>query len=158
MKYPSGKIQILNEKEKKRILRSLNEQFGIKRIPGVLVKRGAERIFLYQGSFNEEKIKEIERTLPLERVGVYFAKESNGEIRLSIEGTHLLQKQIKTNIFEIDKRLMEEWMHGSELNIQAEKKGFLVMKYQRFFLGCGKASKKKISNFIPKNRRLKRKD
>ena len=44
---------------------------------------------------------------------------------------------------------------GQELNIKSGKKDFLVMKYEDNFLGCGKASEEKISNFIPKMRRLK---
>lgn len=35
------------------------------------------------------------------------------------------------------------------------KKGFVIMKYKDDFLGTGKASENKITNFIPKIRRLK---
>ncbi len=35
--------------------------------------------------------------------------------------------------------------------------GFVVIKYKSDFLGTGKASENKISNFIPKNRRLREK-
>ena len=48
-------------------------------------------------------------------------------------------------------------MKGNELEIQTGKKGFLIIKYKNDFLGCGKASEPKITNFIPKNRRLKEK-
>ncbi len=116
---------------------------------------------MFSGSFNEKQIKKIESILPVERVGVYFAKlvkEKDGteSIRLSIEGTQILKDQIKKNIFEIpDSKTAEAWMKGRELNISTGKKGFLVMKYKDDFLGTGKASEEKITNFIPKSRRLK---
>jgi NOL1/NOP2/fmu family ribosome biogenesis protein len=34
-------------------------------------------------------------------------------------------------------------------------KGIVAIRYKEDFLGCGKASESKISNFIPKSRRLK---
>ena len=150
-------IKILNENEKQEIVNKLNKQFGIKEIPGIILRKGVERLFLFEGSFHEKQIKKLERILLIERIGVYFGKIQGNEVRLSIEGVHLLKNQIKKNIFELNKGEAEQWMKGQELNIQTGKKGFLIMKYKNDFLGCGKASEKKISNFIPKSRRLREK-
>jgi NOL1/NOP2/fmu family ribosome biogenesis protein len=90
-------------------------------------------------------------------VGDYFAKEQGYELRLSIEGTHLLKEQITKNIFELNQEQKEQWMHGHDLQIKTGKKGFFIIKYENDFLGTGKLSEEKISNFIPKNRRLKEK-
>ena len=148
-------IKILNKKETQEILNKLNQQFGVEEIPGVLLSKGGERIFLYQGDFGEGEIKKLERTIPIERIGVYFAKVQNSQIRLSIEATQILGEQINKNIFELDDEQAEKWMMGQELDVRAGKKDFLIMKYKDDFLGCGKASEKKIGNYIPKNRRLK---
>lgn len=151
-------IKILNKNEKAEIERKLNNQFGIKNIPGILLRKGREKLFLFSGSFNEGEIKELERAIVVERVGVYLAKIVDHEIRLSIEATQILQEQIKKNIFELDEKQTEEWMMGRELQIKTGKRGFLIMKYKDDFLGCGKASENKIGNFIPKMRRLKNKE
>ncbi|SRR4030042_5550115 len=153
---------IIKGKERELIENKLKEQFGIKEIPGMLIKIGAERIFLFQGSFNEYQIRKIEETVPVERAGVYFAKmfiDKQGEeqIRLSIEGSQILGSQITKNIFELDDKQVQEWMQGQELYIKTGKKGFLAMKHKNDFLGTGKASLEKIGNFIPKSRRLKSK-
>jgi len=153
----NSQIKILNSKEKKEIQKALEKQFGVKKIPGELIKKGEEKIFLFQGNLTPKQIKEIEELAPIERIGVYFAKDQGGEIRLSIEGTHLLKEQIKENIFEMDEEQEQDWIKGRELNIQTGKRQFLVMKYEEDFLGCGKASAEKITNFIPKTRRLKSK-
>ena len=150
-------IRILNEQEKQEIEKKLNEQFGINHIPGLIIQRGEERLFLFSGSFSEKDIKNLEKCAFIERMGVYFAKIIGNNIRLSIEGSQILKNQITKNIFELDSKQAEEWMMGRELGIKTGRHGFLIMKHGSDFLGTGKASENKIGNFIPKNRRLKEK-
>ena len=152
-----AQLKILNSNQKQEILNKLKKQFGISKLNGIFIKIGAERLFLFQGDFNEKQIKTLDRIIPIERAGVYFGKIQNNEVRLSIEGVHLLENQINKNIFELNKEQAEQWMTGQELNISTGKKGFLIMKYKDDFIGCGKASEKKIGNYIPKSRRLKNK-
>jgi NOL1/NOP2/fmu family ribosome biogenesis protein len=150
-------LKILSNKEKEEIEKKLNSQFGIKTIPGMIVQKGKERLFLLTTNFNAKEIRKIENTSFIERAGVYFAKIMRDKIRLSIEGTYLLKDQITKNIHELTKEESKQWMMGQELPIQTGKKDFLVIKYKEDFLGCGKASELKIGNFIPKQRRLKSK-
>ena len=148
-------LKILNSSEKKEIENHLKNQFGIKKIPGILAQKGKERLFLFTGDLNPEDIKRLEEIIIIERLGIYFAKIIGDEIRLSIEGTQILKNQIQKNIFELNEEHLNSWMSGQDLLLKTGKKGFLVMKYKNNFLGCGKASEEKIGNFIPKNRRLK---
>jgi len=151
-------LKILSVKERKELGQKLKKQFGIEGVPGLIVKKGKERLFLFCGGFNPKQIKEIEQKIIIERVGIYLGKLIEDEVRLSIEGTQLLKNQITKNIFELDTKQVEQWMLGSELNISTGKRGFLVMKYKDNYLGCGKASELKIGNFVPKSRRLKYKN
>ena len=148
-------LKILKINEKKKIEKSLQEQFEITEIKGLLVKRGEERLFLFQGNLSPKEITELEKTIPLERIGIYFAKIIRDEPKLSIEGVQVLKNQIKNNIFELNKEQTEQWMTGQELNIKTGKKGFIIIRYNDDLLGCGNASEEKITNFIPKSRRLK---
>lgn len=156
-------LKFMNSSEKKRIENKLSQQFGIKNIPGTLISKGKEKLFLFSGALSPKDIKKIEENAIIEKVGVYFAKividsrTSKEQIRLSIEGTHILKEQIKKNIFELNNEQLNKWMRGEELNIKTGKRGFLVMKYKDDYLGCGKASEEKITNFIPKNRRIREK-
>ncbi|HLC87391.1 MAG TPA: hypothetical protein VJH65_03910 [Candidatus Nanoarchaeia archaeon] len=147
----------MNKHEKEEITNKLNKQFGIKEIKGMIIKIGAEKLFLYQGDLTEKQIKELEKIIPVERTGIYFAKivPKENKIRLSIEGTQLLKDQLSKNIFELDQARAVEWMSGKELNIATGQNDFLIIKYKDNFLGTGKATAEKISNYIPKNRRLK---
>ena len=151
-------IKILTEQEKKKIEKKLHEQFGVKELNGKILKLGEEKLFFFTGQIDEEEIRKIEQSAPIEKVGVYFAKLINEEIKLTIEGTQLLKEQITKGIFQINDSQAEEWMMGRELNLKSGLKGFVVMKNNDDYLGCGKASQEKITNFIPKSRRLKNRE
>jgi len=153
-------IKSFSKSEKEKFINQLKEQFGIKEISGQIARFGKERIILFSQEISEKEIQTLDRISRVEGVGVYFAKidENSKEIRLSIEGTQLLKNQITKNIFELDEKQAEQWMMGQELNLTTGKKGFFIMKFKEDFLGTGKISENKISNFIPKSRRLKYKE
>jgi len=155
---PMGNLKIFSKNEKDQLVGQLNKQFGVKDIKGLFLRRGAERVFLYTGDLDTKGILEVERTIPVERIGVYFGKFVNDQFRLSIEGSQILQGQVSKGVFELDDEQVDTWMSGSEVNVETGFNGFLIMKYKDDFLGCGKASALKIGNFIPKNRRLKLKN
>jgi NOL1/NOP2/fmu family ribosome biogenesis protein len=152
------KIEIIPKKENEEILEKMKNQYGIENIKGILLRKGKERIFLFQGEIPKEKISEFDSLLNIERAGVYIGKIflPTNEMRLSIEGTQIFKKSITKNIYELSSEEdYERWMSGQELQIKTGLKGMVVIKYKEEFLGCGKASEEKIGNFIPKNRRLK---
>jgi len=102
-------LKFLNTKEREKILRLLEEQFGIKNVEGRFIMIGKERIFLYNGGLSKEMMEKISKITNLERAGVYFGKmmpSGNGEkIRLSIEGTQILKEEIRKNA----KSLLDEF-------------------------------------------------
>jgi NOL1/NOP2/fmu family ribosome biogenesis protein len=157
-------LKILNKNEKEEILKMLNIQFGIKNLDGTIFTNNYEKLFIYQGSFGKEEISKIEKSTPIEKIGIYFARiETNREnekrIRLSIEGSQMLGNQITQNTFELNDEQLHEWLKGNEIlldNTKIKPFGFVIMSYKDEFLGTGKASENKISNFIPKARRLKK--
>ena len=151
-------LKILNTSEMNKIIQKLEKQFGIKKIPGILIMKGKERIFLFNGDVAEKELEKLDSIAEIERAGIYIGKifQPTNEIRLSIEGTQIFKNQISKNIFILDSQSdYEKWMNGQELNIKTNLRGMIVITYQDEFLGCGKASENKIGNFIPKNRRLK---
>jgi NOL1/NOP2/fmu family ribosome biogenesis protein len=153
-------LRFYTKQEKEKLVQQLNEQFGIKEIPWEVAKLGKERIILFSGDMSEKDLIKFDYLARIEGVGLYFAKidEHTKDIRLSIEGANLLKDQITKNIFEMDEKQAEQWMLGQELNITTGKKGFFIMKFKDDILGTGKISENKISNFVPKSRRLKYKE
>ena len=148
-------IKFFNERERERILKILKQQFGINEIPWTLARLGKERIIIFSGELSDREILNIDEVAHIEGVGLYFAKEQMDGIRLSIEGSQLLKEQITKNVFILDSKQAEQWMMGQELNIKTDKKGFYIIKFKDDFLGTGKVSENRITNFVPKARRLK---
>lgn len=148
-------IHILNSKEKKEIESQLQEQFGIQKLPDRILQIGKERLRLFTGNFTEKEMEKLSKITHIEGIGLYIARQENDGIRLSIEGAQILKNQIKKNIFELNDLQLKEWLSGADLQMKTGKRGIFIIKYQNDFLGSGKISEQKISNFIPKSRRIK---
>jgi len=151
-------LKFFKENEREKILKQLKQQFGIKNISFKLARLGKERIIAFSGDISDREVLNLDRVAHIEGIGLYFAKEQMDGIRLSIEGSQILSNQITKNIFELDEKQAEQWMLGQELNIKTDKKGFFVMKFKDDFLGTGKVSENRITNFVPKQRRLKNRE
>ena len=151
-------IKFLNEREKKEFIQKLNEQFGIEEVEGQLCKFGKERIVLFSGDADEKQIITMDALARIEGVGLYIAKEQPDGVRLSIEGSQLIGNQATKNVFEMNKEQADQWMLGQEIPVQIKEKGFVIMKFNDDFLGTGKASEGRITNFVPKARRLRFKE
>ena len=84
-----------------------------------------------------------------------FIQTSLERLRLGFDGAGILKEQIKKNIIEIDDEQLEKWMNGWNLDVEMEK-GLYVVRRGDDFLGCGISDGKKIINFVPKERRIRR--
>ncbi len=140
--------------DKKKILQQLNEQFGIAEIPGLVIQFGKEKLRLYTGILSKEELYHLDNVARVETIGLYFAKWEQDEIRLTLDGVQFFRDQISKNILEIDDKLADEWLKGNDLNISTSK-GWFILKNNNELLGCGKSTGEKISNFVPKERRIK---
>lgn len=145
-------MKILSSSQKKKIIDNLNEQYGITFLPYLLIKFGKEKIRLYSGNLSKNELINLDRNLRIESIGIYFAKEQPEGIRLTIDGIHLTD--INKNILEINDDESDKWFKGYDLAINAGK-GFKILKNNNDFIGCGKSTGQKISNFVPKERRVK---
>jgi NOL1/NOP2/fmu family ribosome biogenesis protein len=144
----------LTSSDKRRIIEKLNEQFGIQELPYLIIQFGKEKLRLYSGAFSKEELYNLDRNARVENIGLYFAKFEDDGIRLTIDGVQLLKNQITKNILEIDDKNAENWMRGNDLDIR-EKRAWVVLRHGDEFLGCGKSTGEKISNFVPNERRIK---
>jgi NOL1/NOP2/fmu family ribosome biogenesis protein len=141
--------------EKKKIIKKLNEQFGIEKIPHLLIETGKEKLRGYSGILSKEQILEFCSLTKVEVIGIYLIRKEY-DFRLSFDAASILKNQITKNIIEIDEKQYEKWIRGYDLEIPAQK-GTLIIKFNSDFLGCGKSNGEKIINHIPKERRIKTK-
>ncbi len=144
----------IRSSEKKRIIEQLNEQFGIEKIPYLLIKSGEEKVRAFSGHLSKEEIMQLANITNIESIGLYIIKKEEN-LRLTLDAVHLFKNQIMKNILEINESQLHDWLRGRDLEIQAEK-GNVIIKYNEDIIGFGKSTGQKILNYIPKERRLKK--
>jgi NOL1/NOP2/fmu family ribosome biogenesis protein len=158
-------IQMLDATKKKKIVDDI-AKFGIEKVPHLLIKTGKERIIAFSGSLSREEVSKLTQLLSVEGAGLYFGKETFSGVRLSIDMLHTLKDQIKEKI-ELNKEQEELWFSGKTIDLTEEQQkkykdysDFVVIisgDEYKDIIGTGKisADKKTISNFLPKERRVK---
>ncbi len=147
-------MKFIKSTEKRKLLSELNAQFGIDELPFLLIETGKQKIRGFSGTMNKDEIYELSRIANVEVVGTYLVKREH-RLRLSLDATQILSKQVSKNIIEIDDRQLEEWMKGNNLDIVKDNSTY-VLKHGEDFVGCGISDGKKIINFVPKERRIRR--
>lgn len=144
-------LKILNSKEKKDILKGINGQWDADFSTGMAMLRNNEdKLFLINPAVAALDIS----GLRINSMGLYIAEEKDGRIRLSIEGSQLIGPHAKKNVLDISKEETGRWLMGEDLERQADSKGFVIIRSNNDFLGCGCAARGKILNYVGKNRRV----
>lgn len=130
---------------KKIVLEMLKEQFGadLSETNIEFKLMGKNRIYAY---------KPYEIGIQEKHSGIYFGTMEKDGIRLSIEGSYIVGKVAKKCVLEIEKDKVIDWMKG--YNINGKIKGYVILKWKNYFLGCGRGNGKIIRNYIPKSRRI----
>ena len=146
--------QFIKSSEKKKIIEELNEKFGIHNLPYLLIESGKEKIRAYSGHLSKEEILEISKLTNIELIGLYMIKKEQ-DLRLTIDGIHLLQDQITRGIINLNDEQLHGWLRGHDINIESEKGSFII-KHNSDFIGFGRSNGQKLFNYIPKDRRLKK--
>ena len=145
-------LRILNKKEISRILEKIKEQYGIIKLDfdyGML-RHKEGKIFIVTKEINKIDLSKLR----INNLGLYVIN-LNKELRLSIEGSQIFGKYAKKNIHEINEEEAYSWLNGNDLICNKEYNGFVIIKSKDNYLGTGKYKDNKITNFVPKERRIK---
>ena len=146
----------IRSSEKKRIIEQLNQQFGIEKIPYLLIESGREKIRAFSGNLSKEEILQLTSITLIENIGIYFLSKED-TLRITLDAAHLLKDQITKNILEIDEIQLHDWLRGKDLILNNPiQSGPYIIKYNSDIVGYGKSNGVKIFNYIPKDRRLKK--
>lgn len=120
----------------------LEEQFGT-RTDLEFKQMGKEKVYAF---------KRCGLNIKTDHYGVYFGKLEKNGLRLSIEGSQFIGPSARKGVFEVEEDKAISWMSGED--IEGEIRGYVIIKWRNYFLGCGKGNGEKIRNFIPKERRI----
>ncbi|MFC1727986.1 hypothetical protein ACFLZ7_00810 [Nanoarchaeota archaeon] len=144
------KLEILNTRGVKEISKLLKDQFDCSFDFPVVMKSSKDKIYLIN-----RDVSKIDLTkLNIDVMGMYFGELRNDELRLSVEGSQLIGPFAKKNVLEITDKLARLWLKGYDIPVKTDMKGFLIIKNNKDYLGCGKFKENRIMNFVPKTRRI----
>ena len=144
-------VKILNKKAIKKILAMIKQQWNADiNSDYAFLQDPEKKIFI----INKEFAKIDLRNLKINCFGLYFAQIMPDGLRLSIEGSQIIGPKAEKNILEINKKQMQEWFLGQDLDIKTDLTNHVLIQHNKDFIGTGKLKENKILNYVPKSRRL----
>jgi len=155
-------FETLDKTKKKKIIEMFSE-FGIEKLPYLLIKTGSEKIRGYSGSLSVEEINKLKREINIEAIGMKLFTINGNEARINFDAVSMpeIKKQVKNKekIIEINNEQLKAWFHGENIEINNEqmkaKDGFVILKHGEDFVGMGKKIKNLVLNYVPKERRVR---
>ena len=145
-------FNFLNTREVKRLVTAIKEQFGIDALAldYYFLKNMKGKINIISKSLGKINTD----SMNVNSIGLYIGKDDNG-IRLSIEGSQIIGHLATKNVIELDNDQIEKWVRGYDIEIKAQFNGYVIVKNNNDYYGCGRYKDGKILNFVPKERRVK---
>ncbi|MFH1802844.1 MAG: hypothetical protein ABH864_05360 [archaeon] len=147
-------MKFIRSSEKKKIISSLEETYGITELNYLLIEAGKQRLRGFSGHLSKEEIVQLADIANVEVIGMYLISRKDGDSRLNFDAVPLFKNQITKRIIEINREQLDRWIRGHDLDIPAER-GITVLKFEDYFVGIGKSNSEKIFNYVPKERKLK---
>lgn len=145
-------LKALSSKDKKQLLAQIKSQWGADFKPDFAFFRN-EKDKIY--AVHKDIAKIDLSGARINSVGMYFAEEKKGELRLSIEGSQLIGPLAKKNVAELNDEERIAWLRGEDIDKEGDWQGFVLVKHKDDYMGSGKCTAdKRILNFVPKARRL----
>jgi len=158
-------LQLLNAKERKRLLAQLEAQFGCDAsvLKGYRFRENARgRIFVANEELFERFDLEVMKT---DSVGLYVCTRlSNGALRMSVEGSQLIGPSSTKNVLTLDDAEFAKWIRGNDVAKVTDLKGFVLVRHGEDFCGCGKpvldekSGTVTVHNYVPKTRYVRSND
>jgi len=147
-------MEILNNRDARKILVKIEEQWDCKL--GELLQQYSlvvtekKKVYI----INRE-MHTLSFSINSNAVGLYIANIRDKEIRLTIEGSQLIGPKADKNVVEISEEEAKKWIRGNDLEKEGEYSGYVIVKnVLGDYMGCGHYKEGKITNFVPKTRRI----
>ncbi|MBT5023425.1 hypothetical protein HOK51_07355 [Candidatus Woesearchaeota archaeon] len=153
IKKTHGSYKILNSKERKNILKSIQEQWGCD-IPvddPIFLMNPKQKLFLTSRDIESLNLAEFR----VDKIGTYFGMFDKNGLRLSIEGSQIIGPCASKNVIELNRDQIKDWLQGVNIDFKFDSNSFVIIKHDSDFMGCAKSTGNVLMNFVPKARRVK---
>lgn len=157
-----NKLRFIFKVEKSRIIERL-AYYGIEELPYLLIESGKEKIRGYTGNLLMKELTDLDKEIGIELVGMYLFHDYGDNIRLSFDAINALSNQITKNVIELTDEQSLEFLKGRDILLTDKDKekfkdetlGFKIAKHKGELLGSCKLGSDRITNYMPKERRLR---
>ena len=146
----------LKSKEVKQIKEMIKQQWGFtKKLDYLFFLSKKDKLYIASRDILDADLSKTR----INSIGVYFGeyRQDRKELRLTIEGSQMIGPSAKKNILELDDQEVIQWMKGKDIERDFNMQGFVIIKHNTDYLGCGKIKeeKKVLLNYVPKVRRVR---
>lgn len=157
-----SKLEFLNKKRIKEIVSTIDANWSLSSQEPLMqyhyLLNNKSKVFIVAKDVESVDLSQMR----IDSIGLYLGELMDGNFRLSIEGSQIIGPYAKKNVVEISDGLMKLWIRGYDLEVKnpsdCEDGAFVIIKNNSDFVGCGRFSSGKISNFISKSRRIRSED
>lgn len=149
-----GQITILNSKERKLLLQSLNQLYQIDELPDYtyFFVNKKEKLYVCNKEIFDFNLEELKTN----NVGLYIGTYMVDGFRFSIEGSQIFGKIAKKNILEISEEDRNKWIKGEDISTTKFDNEYVILKHKNDFFASAKVKNNIIKNYIPKARSQKK--
>jgi NOL1/NOP2/fmu family ribosome biogenesis protein len=128
----------------------LYNQYGVTQLPGYrLLRSGQKRIRI----ISEAAFALVTQVPCAGPAGLYFGEYRPHVIRPSMDGAQLIGPHATKNVVTLTNEQGERWLQGSTIQIEDDRRGYVIVSNGRDYLGCGSLSNGVLLSFVPKVRR-----
>ncbi|MFH1971974.1 MAG: hypothetical protein ABIJ18_00680 [archaeon] len=139
-------LKALNSRELKEFYKELKDTYGfLGKFDSIVLISSNDKYYLLSRDYAELDVSKLR----INNKGMYFGKKEKDGLRLSIEGSQLVGGGI-----ELDEEGMKKWVEGSDVKFEKET-GYVIVRYKKDVLGCGRIVNNFLRNMVPKERRIK---
>jgi len=148
------KLRPLKRKEAGEILNSIQSEYGCNMSSMldtyVFFMSEKNKVYIINEDMKEADLSSVR----VNSMGLYFCELNHGNVRLSMEGSFIVGKEATKNVLVVDDVIAKHWLLGQDIPCETAFEGFVIIKHNDDFLGCGKYKEGMIFNYVPKQRRV----
>ncbi len=145
-------IEVLTKKDLKPINDYLKTHFGVQLENGFAYLLSTKNnLYMVTRQLQDVDIKRLR----ISSIGLYIGEWRKEELRFSIEGSQLLGHKASKSIIDLSSEEVGQWMRGQPLNKITNETGYVLVRHNKDYLGCGRVKDGSLLNFVPKTRWVK---
>jgi NOL1/NOP2/fmu family ribosome biogenesis protein len=154
------KVEILDNPKKKKMIAILEKESGISNLNYLFIKTGKDKYRIYSGGFSRDELNWLGKNIHIELIGLKFCTFDREQPRLNFDVMNLpdIKENISKNIIELNDAQFEEWAKGENiLSGEDLEQKYYFIKHGKDIYGSGKRFGDSLKNFVPAEKRLKKK-